>query len=89
MDFDILSKLVNLLSISSDKYHSEKAFGKLVINVLKRTGKNIHLLEQPLRHIISTHKTIWRLKIQKIVEENLYNNSIYFPTEELYRTNHL
>ncbi|CAH1162981.1 unnamed protein product [Phaedon cochleariae] len=73
-DIDSLNKLVEIMSMSANNYSTNKPFGKLLLNVIKVLGKNIQTLERPMNHIIATHKSVWKGKIQKQYKENLQDS---------------
>nr|XP_023023014.1 uncharacterized protein LOC111511231 [Leptinotarsa decemlineata] len=76
VEIESLNKLVEIMSFAADKYTTEKTFGKLLMNALKLLGKNVALLEKPLNHIIASHRSVWKSKIQKIFDENFEDNSM-------------
>lgn len=64
-DMETFGKLVDVISARSDHFSANKTFGKLLLNIVTNLGKYIHAFEPTLNHIIISHKSIWKSKIQK------------------------
>nr|CAH7714452.1 unnamed protein product [Callosobruchus chinensis] len=75
-DYDALNKLIELMSTSASNYSQDKNFGKLFTIIIKYLGKNVTLLEQPLKHIVNSHRSIWKTKMQKTLDNSLQENLI-------------
>lgn len=76
VEFNTLNKLIELMSKQVNDFLKDKLFGKLLLNVLQYLGKNILLVENPLKHIIVKHSSIWKIKIQKLFKTSLEENMI-------------
>ncbi|KAJ8926995.1 hypothetical protein NQ314_020556 [Rhamnusium bicolor] len=76
VEYDSLNRLIEIMSNATNNFNSDKSFGKLLMSVIKFLGKNCALLEQPLKHIIGTHRSIWKAKLQKIFEDCLQDSSV-------------
>ncbi|XP_028132619.1 uncharacterized protein LOC114328068 isoform X2 [Diabrotica virgifera virgifera] len=74
VDNDTLNKLVEIMSKSADKHSTNKNFGKFLLKIIQLVGKNISTFEKPLNHIIGTHRSIWKGKIQKTYDELLQDS---------------
>ncbi|VEN35472.1 unnamed protein product [Callosobruchus maculatus] len=75
-DYDTLNKLIELMSTSASNYSQDKNFGKLFTIIIKYLGKNVTSLEQPLRHIVNSHRSIWKTKMQKLLNDSIQDNLI-------------
>ncbi|KAJ8984308.1 hypothetical protein NQ317_012279 [Molorchus minor] len=75
VEYNILNKLIEILSNASGSFINDKSFGKFLVKVVTLLGKNVTSVEQPLRHIIGSHKSIWKSKIQKTFDDCLQDCS--------------
>nr|CAI5854781.1 unnamed protein product [Callosobruchus analis] len=75
-DYDTLNKLIELMSISASNHIQDKNFGRLFTIIIKYLGKNVILLEQPLKHIVNSHRSIWKTKMQKTLNDSIQDNLI-------------
>lgn len=69
-DLETFNKVVELMSTTSDRYNTNKTFGKLLLHIVSSLGRNVHTVEPVLSHIIASHKSIWKSKIQKSFDIN-------------------
>lgn len=67
-DQESFSGLVTLITTISDQYSSSKSFGKLLLHVTTCVGRHFPVIESSLSHIVASHKSIWKGKIQKCFE---------------------
>ncbi|XP_044264963.1 uncharacterized protein LOC123011545 [Tribolium madens] len=77
VEYEALSKLVQLLSNSCEDHHNDKPFGKLLMHTIDVLGPNLVRVEQALKHIIAGHKSIWKTKLEKAFKTS-YEDSLLF-----------
>ncbi|XP_030762292.1 uncharacterized protein LOC115887108 [Sitophilus oryzae] len=70
-DVNVASQVIELMSNSAYEFVNDNSYGKLLFNVVNCIKNHIPKLEQPLKHILSIHQSIWKIKVQKIVVANL------------------
>ncbi|XP_060524492.1 uncharacterized protein LOC132700916 [Cylas formicarius] len=66
-EYDLLNKSIEFMSNAATDYSRDKSFGKLLFSVVRLLDKDVIRLEQPLKHILGTHRSIWKTKVDKIV----------------------
>lgn len=76
-DLETFSKLIEIISVTSDHLNSNKAFGKLLLNIATSLGRNMHSVEPMLSHIIISHKSIWKSKILKIYDSYQQDSQLF------------
>lgn len=64
---DTLARLVEIMSNAVTEFISDNSYGKLLFNVVTLLERNISKLEQPLKHILGIHRSIWKIKLQKAI----------------------
>lgn len=74
IDTESLQKLIELLTAISSIYSDNKLFGKLVLNLLSNCKGRIGRFEQQLTHIVSLHRSVWKNKLSKSLNELVQNN---------------
>lgn len=77
VEYEALNKLVKLLSNISEDCISDKNFGKLLMHTIDALGPNLIQVEQPIKHIISGHKSVWKTKLEKAFK-TCYEDSLLF-----------
>lgn len=63
-----IKEIITLLASQGET--NDNATGKLIVSVLQILGRNISQFEQPLRQIITKHKSVWKTKVQKTFDLN-------------------
>ncbi|XP_018576677.1 uncharacterized protein LOC108915189 isoform X2 [Anoplophora glabripennis] len=76
IEFDTLNRLFEILSNSENNLNTDKSFGKFLMNLMILLGNNLLSFEQPLKHLIGSHRSIWKAKLQKKIDDCLQENSI-------------
>jgi len=66
-DCDILSKLIEVMSNAATEFSSDNTYGRLLFNVVNQLEKDMSRVEQPLKHILGVHTSIWKMKVEKVV----------------------
>jgi hypothetical protein len=77
VEYEALNKLVEMLSNIAEDHSRDKSFGKLLMNTVEVLGPNLIRLEQPLKHIIAGHKSIWKSKLEKTFD-TCFEDSMMF-----------
>lgn len=77
IDHETHKKLIEMLSNISEKHSRDKNFGKLLIQLIDALGTNLIHFEQQLKRIIAGHQSIWKSKMEKIMQKN-YEDSMLF-----------
>lgn len=67
VDVDVLTKLIEIMANAASEFCSDNAYGKLLFKVVNSFDRHSPGLEQPLKRILGTHKSIWKIKVEKIV----------------------
>lgn len=83
-DLAVFSKLIELLSASSEQFTSNKGFGKLLMSIVKYLGRNVQgSIAIMLSHIIASHRSIWKSKIQKCFDDLQQDSSVFSQSQLL------
>ncbi|XP_066148445.1 uncharacterized protein [Euwallacea fornicatus] len=72
---EILFQLIVLMASSSAAFSTDNTYGKLLFKVVKLFDKPMSGLEQPLKHILGSHESIWKRKVEKSVS-SWFNDSL-------------
>lgn len=48
-------------------FTSDNAYGKLLFKAISLLERQSTSLEQPIKRILGSHKSIWKIKIEKLV----------------------
>lgn len=76
-EYETLNRLVRMMLSAADDYCTDKMFGKLLLNTIEYLGTNLMLLEQPLKQIIASHKSIWKAKLDKTFDHCLDDSMMF------------
>lgn len=76
-DLESFSKLIEVMSVTCDHLNSNKAFGKLLLKIVSSLGRHMHAVEPILSHIIISHKSIWKSKIQKSYDSYQQDSQLF------------
>lgn len=76
-ELETFNKLVEILSTMPEHYNENKAVGKLLLHIVTSLGRNVHTVEPMLSHIIASHKSIWKSKIQKSLNINQQDSQLF------------
>ncbi|XP_066255988.1 uncharacterized protein [Euwallacea similis] len=72
---EILFQLIILMASSSAAFSTDNTYGKLLFKVVKLFDRSMSGLEQPLKHILGSHNSIWKRKVEKSVS-SWFNDSL-------------
>jgi len=63
------------MACAAAQFSNDNAFGKLLFKTVNLCDRNLTGLEQPLKSILGSHKSIWRVKVEKIIF-NWFNDTL-------------
>ncbi|XP_048523659.1 uncharacterized protein LOC109536267 isoform X2 [Dendroctonus ponderosae] len=64
---DVLNKLIEIMASAVADFTSDNAYGKLLFKAINLLERHSNSLEQPIKRILGSHKSIWKIKIEKLV----------------------
>ncbi|XP_064211752.1 uncharacterized protein LOC103313595 isoform X2 [Tribolium castaneum] len=77
VEYEVLNKLVQLLSNSCEDHQDDKNFGKLLMHTIDVLGPNLVHVEQALKSIIAGHKSALKTKLEMAFKTS-YEDSLLF-----------
>ncbi|CAG9768494.1 unnamed protein product [Ceutorhynchus assimilis] len=61
-----LIKLLESMASVATEFTMDNSYGKLLFKIINLLDRNVSGLEQPLRRILGCHRSIWRIKVEKV-----------------------
>lgn len=56
------------MATKPEEFSHDKMFGKLLVAVIQFLGRYVLQVEQPLKFIIEKHKSVWKIKAEKLLD---------------------
>ncbi|XP_050294082.1 uncharacterized protein LOC126734473 [Anthonomus grandis grandis] len=67
VDQHVFCQLIEVMAFYAMDFCTDNSYGKLLYKLVNLMDKNLTSLEQPLKRILGTHKSIWKMKIEKTI----------------------
>lgn len=75
IDGESIQKLIELLMAVSSIHTDDKMLGKLLLKLLSNCKEKLRYFEQQLTHIVNLHRSTWKSKLSKVLNEYIQYNS--------------